>query len=211
MRIAVPLCLGALLPVPFRRLSSPVPTIWGPATTGTKPPKHEWDVPSDGDEFDVQLRGLRTGPDVLNSIFTSNAGGSDGGGAAPFGGRIAEKDMPVLLGPVVVQPQLYGHGRSAEHLERREPDREQRRGAVRHVAVQRRKSVHDLSRGAGAPRIMPVEEILMVEDTFGDFPSRDLTLNSINGAFNAANPEPGTFGLMGAGLLAASVFLRGRR
>jgi hypothetical protein len=50
-----------------------------------------------------------------------------------------------------------------------------------------------------------------VLDTFGDFPSRDETLNSLNASIGTTVPEPGTFGLMGAGLLAAGMVLQRRR
>ena len=50
-----------------------------------------------------------------------------------------------------------------------------------------------------------------VLDTFGDFPSRDETLNSLNASISTSVPEPGTFGLMGAGLLAAGMVLQRRR
>jgi hypothetical protein len=50
-----------------------------------------------------------------------------------------------------------------------------------------------------------------VLDTFGDFPSRDETLNSLNASINTGVPEPGTLGLMGAGLLTAGMVLQRRR
>jgi hypothetical protein len=50
-----------------------------------------------------------------------------------------------------------------------------------------------------------------VLDTFGDFPSRDETLNSLNASTSTSVPEPGTLGLMVAGLLAAGMELQRRR